>query len=104
MLDCLACRGPSCWHHKQYSLIHVHGDPQAQHGHATQAGLLCFGRTLFAEVQDIVARRGKFWLLYKRSGHRVIINMRGDLIVRPSFAEANVQRIPGGEISNITFC
>ncbi|KAK9867024.1 hypothetical protein WJX84_001923 [Apatococcus fuscideae] len=46
--------------------------------------------------QDIVARRGKLWILYKRSGHRVIVNTRGDLIVRPSFAEANVQRIPGG--------
>lgn len=49
-------------------------------------------------MQDIVARRGKLWILYKRSGHRVIINTRGDLIVRPSFAEANVQRIPGGRL------
>ncbi|KAK9824760.1 hypothetical protein WJX74_005593 [Apatococcus lobatus] len=46
--------------------------------------------------QDVIARRGKLWFLYKRAGHRVIINARGDLIVRPSFAEANVQRVPGG--------
>ncbi|KAK9821824.1 hypothetical protein WJX74_001662 [Apatococcus lobatus] len=46
--------------------------------------------------QDVVARRGKLWVLYKRSGHRVIINTRGDLIVRPTYAEANVQRVPGG--------
>lgn len=48
-------------------------------------------------VQDVVVRRGKLWVLYKRSGHRVIINTRGDLIVRPTYAEANVQRVPGGE-------
>lgn len=47
-------------------------------------------------MQDVIARRGKLWILYKRAGHRVIINARGDLIVRPSFAEANVQRVPGG--------
>lgn len=29
--------------------------------------------------------------------------MRGDLIVRPSFAEANVQRIPGGELPDNTY-
>ena len=34
--------------------------------------------------------------MYKRPGHRVIINSRGDLIVRPSYAEASVQRVPGG--------
>ncbi len=48
-------------------------------------------------LQDVVARRGKFFKLYKRAGPRVIINKRGDLIVRPSYAEASVQRIPGGE-------
>lgn len=37
--------------------------------------------------------------MYKRPGHRVIINSRGDLIVRPSYAEASVQRTPGGEIT-----
>ena len=54
------------------------------------------------DVQDIVARRGKLWVLYKRAGHRVLINARGDLIVRPSFAEASVQRIPGGVISEVS--
>ena len=48
-------------------------------------------------MQDVVSRRGKFFKLYKRAGPRVIINRRGDLIVRPSYAEANVQRIPGGK-------
>lgn len=55
---------------------------------------------LVVNVQDVVARRGKLWILYKRAGHRVIINARGDLIVRPSFAEANVQRVPGGGIKS----
>lgn len=41
-------------------------------------------------------RGGKFWKLYKRPGHRVIINSDGDLIVRPTFIEASVQRRPGG--------
>ena len=35
--------------------------------------------------------RGKMVLLYKRPGHRVIINMYGDMIVRPTFAEASTQ-------------
>ncbi len=35
--------------------------------------------------------RGKLVRMYKRPGHRVIINMDGDLIVRPTFAEASTQ-------------
>ncbi|KAK9818602.1 hypothetical protein WJX74_009103 [Apatococcus lobatus] len=46
--------------------------------------------------QDIVARRGKMCGLYKRPGHRVIVNPRGDLIVRPTYGEASVHRTPGG--------
>ena len=34
--------------------------------------------------------------MYKRPGHRVIINGNGDLIVRPMFVEASIQRRPGG--------
>ena len=40
--------------------------------------------------------------MYKRPGHRVIINSRGDLIVRPSYAEASVQRVPGGTLPSVT--
>ena len=43
-----------------------------------------------------MTRGGKFWKLYKRPGHRVIINAGGDLIVRPTFIEASVQRQPAG--------
>jgi hypothetical protein len=46
--------------------------------------------------QDAVTRGGKFWKLYKRPGHRVIVNADGDMIVRPTFIEASVQRRPGG--------
>lgn len=53
-------------------------------------------------MQDVIACRGKLWILCKRAGHRVIINSRGDLIVRPVFAEANVTRVPGGETYHIT--
>lgn len=44
--------------------------------------------------QDVVARGGKFFFVYKRPGHRVLFNSYGDLIVRPTFVEANVQRVP----------
>ena len=47
-------------------------------------------------AQDAVTRGGKFWKLYKRPGHRVIVNADGDMIVRPTFIEASVQRRPGG--------
>ncbi|KAK9817845.1 hypothetical protein WJX72_003000 [[Myrmecia] bisecta] len=46
--------------------------------------------------QDLVTRTGRLWGMYKRAGQRVIINARGDLIVRPGFLEAGVQRNPGG--------
>ncbi|GAB4817725.1 hypothetical protein N2152v2_004771 [Parachlorella kessleri] len=46
---------------------------------------------------DVVTRGGKFLILYKRAGHRVLINRRGDMVVRPSFVEASIrQGVPGG--------
>ncbi|KAK9817768.1 hypothetical protein WJX72_001918 [[Myrmecia] bisecta] len=50
--------------------------------------------------QDAVAQEGKFLVLYKRPGHRVIINIRGDLIVRPTLVEHSVRRVPGGSSVN----
>ena len=47
-------------------------------------------------AQDAVVRGGKLIRMYKRPGHRVIINTDGDLIVRPMFVEASIQRVPGG--------
>ncbi|KAK9866093.1 hypothetical protein WJX84_001319 [Apatococcus fuscideae] len=44
--------------------------------------------------QDIVARGGKLWFLYKRPGQRTIINAAGDLIVRPSYTEVTMQQTP----------
>ncbi|BDA50387.1 probable lipase at C-terminar half [Coccomyxa sp. Obi] len=44
--------------------------------------------------QDAVARNAKFWLLYKRPGQRVLINDRGDMLVRPSFVELSMQQSP----------
>jgi len=41
---------------------------------------------------DIVARAGKFFVLYKRAAHTVLIRHSGELIVRPTNAEASVQR------------
>lgn len=43
--------------------------------------------------QDIVARGAKFWL-YKRGGHRVLINRMGDLIVRPNIVESSTRLVP----------
>lgn len=48
-------------------------------------------------LQDAVTRNGKFLTLYKRAGHRVLINPRGDCVVRPNFVEQFVHRAPGGE-------
>lgn len=47
-------------------------------------------------LQDAVARNAKFWVLYKRPGQRVLINVRGDMLVRPSFAELSIQQTPVG--------
>lgn len=43
---------------------------------------------------DAVTRAGKFWALYKRAGHRVLINSRGDMVVRPSSLEQYIYRSP----------
>ena len=40
--------------------------------------------------RDPVPRAGKFWFLFKRPGHRVIINLRGEMLVRPSALELQV--------------
>ena len=42
-------------------------------------------------------RSGKFISMFKRGGHRVIINTLGDLIVRPSPLEASLRQIPAGD-------
>ena len=39
----------------------------------------------------------QFVFLYKRAGHRVLINRLGDLIVRPSYFEVALRQAPGGE-------
>ncbi len=47
-------------------------------------------------LQDVVTRGGKMVFLYSRPGQRVLVNSRGDMIVRPSWVEASLQRLPGG--------
>ncbi len=39
----------------------------------------------------------QFFALYKRDGHRVLINKLGDLVVRPSYVETAIRKVPGGE-------
>jgi hypothetical protein len=34
--------------------------------------------------------------LYKRPGHRVLVNKLGDLVVRPSYVETAIRGVPGG--------
>eukprot|EP00887_Chlorella_sp_A99_P005583 scaffold1.g5583.t1 len=41
---------------------------------------------------DAVCRGGKFLVLYKRPGHRVLVNKLGDLVVRPSYVETFIRR------------
>ena len=48
-------------------------------------------------VQDIVPRSGKL-LVFKRGGQRVIINQRGDMLVRPPHIEASLRQVPGGTL------
>ena len=52
-------------------------------------------------MQDAVPRSGKFWVLYKLGGHRVVMNRMGDLVVRPSPLEASLRQIPAGEIRQL---
>ena len=55
--------------------------------------------TSVAALQDAVVRSGKFVIMYKRPGHRVIINATGDLIVRPSYVESSVRQRPGEQLT-----
>ncbi|KAL3142108.1 hypothetical protein ABBQ32_004726 [Trebouxia sp. C0010 RCD-2024] len=50
--------------------------------------------------QDVVTRGGKMIMLYSRPGQRVLVNSRGDMIVRPSWVEASLQRLPGGSVNH----
>ena len=45
-------------------------------------------------VQDAVARRFKLCFLYKRPGQRVLINRKGDMLVRPTFIELTLNQTP----------
>ncbi|KAK9814385.1 hypothetical protein WJX72_004954 [[Myrmecia] bisecta] len=46
--------------------------------------------------QDAVAHGAKMLMLYKRAGQRVILNGVGDMLVRPTFFQASMHRVPGG--------
>ena len=49
---------------------------------------------------DVITRAGKFLFLFKHVGHRVLLNRRGDLVVRPSFVEYSIRRSPGGSLKD----
>lgn len=49
-----------------------------------------------AVLQDIVTQGGKFLVLYKRPGHRVLVNSSGVMMVSPSAIETSVQQHSGG--------
>jgi hypothetical protein len=49
---------------------------------------------------DVVTRAGKFFFLFKHVGNRVLLNRRGDLVVRPSFVEYSIRRSPGGSVKD----
>ena len=50
---------------------------------------------LIEPVQDIVPRSGKM-IFFKRGGQRVMINVLGDMLVRPPIIEASMRQVPGG--------
>ena len=41
-------------------------------------------------------RSGRFYGLFKRAGHRVIVNGLGDMLVRPSPLDASMLQTPAG--------
>ncbi|KAI7844547.1 hypothetical protein COHA_001905 [Chlorella ohadii] len=45
---------------------------------------------------DVVTSAGKFFFLYTRTGHRVLINKLGDIIVRPTYLESQIRQMVGG--------
>ncbi len=51
-------------------------------------------RAVLLCMQDAVARRCKLCFLYKRPGQRVLINRRGDMLVRPTFIELTLSQTP----------
>ena len=71
--------------------------PAGNHGFARQYLKIVPDSWDLINDQDAISRWGKFLTVYKRPGHRVIINHAGDLIVRPSFVEASYQRKQFGE-------
>ncbi|KAL4436515.1 hypothetical protein ABPG75_003654 [Micractinium tetrahymenae] len=48
--------------------------------------------------QDVVANRGKFWVLFKRQGKPVLLSRRGDVIVRPSAIEHSAHTFSGASV------
>ncbi|KAL4431079.1 hypothetical protein ABPG75_006335 [Micractinium tetrahymenae] len=40
---------------------------------------------------DVVTKAGKFWFLYARCGHRVLLNRLGDMLVRPNYVETVIR-------------
>ena len=47
-------------------------------------------------MQDAVPRSGRFYGLFKRAGHRVVMTGLGDLLVRPSPLDASMLQVPAG--------
>ena len=41
-------------------------------------------------------RSGRFWGLFKRAGHRVVVTGLGDLLVRPFPLDASLLQVPAG--------
>ena len=42
----------------------------------------------------------QFLVLYKRPGHRVLVNKLGDLVVRPNYVETAIRGVPGGALTH----
>ena len=73
----------------------------ACHGHFTINGHYTLGSRLndwelvkcciFVHVQDAVPRVGKFLVLFSRPGQRVIVDYRGDILVRPTAHEIHIR-------------
>ncbi|PSC73217.1 DEAD-box ATP-dependent RNA helicase 50 isoform A [Micractinium conductrix] len=45
---------------------------------------------------DVVTTAGKLFFMYSRTGHKVLLNKLGDIIVRPNYVETAFRWAPGG--------
>ena len=94
----IATRGPCAQYDVELS-CYTFGAPRVgNHAWAKEYNMRVADTWQIINSDDVVTRAGKFLIFFKHVGHRVLLNRRGDLVVRPSFVEYSLRRSPGGSI------